>query len=97
MKTGNQQKPAKVAKGIHTHKCCVCFYVYPCTYPKLNLGPVEKCKVTQAAKVNQDGPYCEACRNIEMARRHIEARGGKLVVSIDYSGPSLPSRPSVPK
>lgn len=83
-----EQKPTKETKGVHTHRCCVCFFVYPCNYPRLKHGPVEKCKVTQAVKVNRDGPYCIACQNIEMARRFIEARGGRLTVSIDYSKPS---------
>lgn len=75
--------------SVHTHTCCVCGFVYPCAYAKLKFGPVEKCKVTQAVTVNKGGPYCVACLNLEMARRYIEGRGGKLTFSIDYS--PLPS------
>lgn len=68
----------------HTHTCCRCGIVYPCAYPRLKNRTSEKCKVTQAVKVNHDGPYCVACLNLEMAERYIEARGGKLTFTIEY-------------
>ena len=67
---------AKTVNTDHTHTCCKCGFEYECIYYDL-----ESCKrkgVFKAMQVNHDGPYCNLCQHLEMARRFAEHRGLKL-------------------
>ncbi len=46
-------------------------------------------QITRAVQTNGEGPWCDACRYLEMAARHIEARGLTMAAGIErwQSGP----------
>lgn len=58
------------------HRCCVCGH----RYESPNVA-TEK-KVRAAVKVNGDGPWCELCRNLEMAVRVAEVRKVNFVAAV---------------
>ena len=55
--------------SIEYHTCDCCGH----QFRDLNDSRTRKTK--QAAKVNKEGPYCELCRHLEMARRYAAHRG----------------------
>jgi hypothetical protein len=58
---------------IHQHLCETCGYAWDCDQAK--------CGVETARRVNKQGPYCELCRHVEMARRYAGLRHIPLVVN----------------
>jgi hypothetical protein len=54
---------------MHTHRCVQCGLTWDCVHPRWRKRSVARCEVTNAAKVNGDGPYCTPCLEAEMQRR----------------------------
>ncbi len=57
------------SQSKHSHKCETCGHEWRCVDYEWGVLPLDKCKVTQAVKVNGQGPYCNPCRTAEMKRR----------------------------
>lgn len=64
-------EPIQAAAGYVdiVHVCCVCGVHFHSATKKDARHTIE------AVKVNKGGPYCELCRQLEMAARIAEARG----------------------
>lgn len=78
---------AKGKPAEHRHICYVCRQAYPCPYinekkPEKSdkFGSLADCKITQAAKVNGIGPYCDRCRKAVMKERREELRRAKETI-----------------
>jgi hypothetical protein len=63
------------------HVCAACGRSWQC-FQKLEARS-KTCKVDIAAKSNKQGPFCELCIHIEMARRHAQIRGYAFEVTIN--------------
>lgn len=61
----------------HTHTCGACQHVFNCEGE--GRGPV--CEVDKAAQVNKQGPFCELCRHVEMAKRYALLREKHQIIS----------------
>lgn len=59
---------------MHTHKCSVCKTEWKCDDPQWKNRSFVKCGISESARVNGDGPYCEPCRRAEMIARYKEHR-----------------------
>ena len=63
----------------HTHTCADCGHVWECE--DYTLKKCHKTGVSRAAIVNKQGPFCNLCLHLEMAKRYAEHRG--LVLTWD--------------
>lgn len=63
----------------HTHTCATltCGATWTCN--GVERGAV--CDVIKAAKVNKQGPFCDLCLHVEMAKRYAAVRGYVLRVN----------------
>jgi hypothetical protein len=61
----------------HNHSCARCLHEWPCTVwmekPKRKV-----CIVTEAARVNKQGPFCELCRGLLIAEAAANLRGLRI-------------------
>jgi hypothetical protein len=51
--------------AAHRHTCTSCGHRWSCAEAK----PLARCEVAKAARVNGEGPYCQLCLWLGMARR----------------------------
>lgn len=69
----------KCPKKYLTHTCCVCGHQWESIDDNSGRKVVKAAKVAkkvrEAVKVNKDGPYCNVCHHLTMAKRYVEARG----------------------
>lgn len=60
----------------HVHFCRTCGHRWECIRPQK--GKIPRCEVDVTAGVNGEGPICDLCRYLEMARRHASVRGLRI-------------------
>lgn len=65
-KAEGRMKNGAPAAG-HSHTCALCGHVWVCEQ--------KKCEVEKAAKVNKQGPFCDLCYHLLMARNIVRLRG----------------------
>ena len=65
---------------MHTHTCRLCRHEWECMTGRKTQ---RECAVTFAAMVNGQGPYCELCLALSMARRQAKLRGLRLTTELE--------------